>query len=85
MYDNNSRRAEHIINQNQKMARFGNLFSYESYEIHFSSVSYYDVTLTTEWSGFGIGYKIYRIDICMETGNYCFIDSNETTIKSGVM
>lgn len=45
----------------------------------------YDVTLTTEWSGFGIGYKIYRIDICMETGNYCFIDSNETTIKSGVM
>lgn len=67
------------------MARFGNLFSYESYEIMFSAVSYYDVTLTSEWAGFGIGEKICRIDVCMETGKYDFFDSNENIIKSGEM
>ena len=67
------------------MARFGNLFSYGSYEIMFCAVSYYDVTLTSNWAGFEIGEKICRIDICMETGKYDFFDSNETIIKSGEM
>ena len=68
------------------MARFfGTLFSYASFEITFWAVSYYDVTLTSDWAGFGIGEKISRIDICMETGKYEFFDSNETSIKSGEM
>lgn len=66
------------------MPRFGTLFSYASYEIMFCAVSYYDVTLTSDWVGFGIGEKIYRIDICMETGKYEFFDSDEN-IKSGEM
>lgn len=71
--------------QGYKMARFGTLFSYSHYEIMFSGVAYYNVTLTSEWSGFGIGDKIYRIDICMESGKYEFLDSDENTIKAGEM
>ena len=65
------------------MARFGDLFTYASYESHFGAVSYYGVKLSKEWMGFPSGSEIFRVDTCIETGSVIFIDSNETEIMNG--
>lgn len=67
------------------MPKFGDLFTYDTFDMHFTAVSYYGVILSNDWKGFDSGTEIHRLDLCVETGTLFFIDSNESTMYKGNM